>query len=165
MATKDNYTFKNESSVPIAIAKQLRLLYSSWDDRETDHSYINFFAKDALLSFSPSLEAKGRDGIRAFRDQMIHQENGPVVAVQHIVDICWVPSGGLVADGQQRVMVTGNISYTLKNGRKVGGPFGSLAVFEENELGVPESTFYQVYLDTHEFNNAVKEMYEAEKRA
>lgn len=164
MASKDKYTFENESSVPPNIAKQLRLLYSSWDDKNTDHSYLNFFSPDAILSFSPNTEARGRDGIRSFRDGMINPEKGPVVELEHTVKTCWLPAGGFT-DGKQEVVITGSIWYKLKNGRKVGGPFSSLAVFADNEQGVPESTFYQVYLDTLDFNNAVKEMYEAENSA
>jgi hypothetical protein len=164
MAPKDNYTFENESSVPRPIAQQLRLLYSSWDDSKTDHAYINFFAPDAHLSFCPSLEAKGRDGIRAFRASMIDPDKGPVVELEHTVKTCWLPAGGFI-DGKQEVIITGSIWYKLKNGRKVSGPFSSLAVFENNKEGVPEASFYQVYLDTLEFTNAVKEMYESEKSA
>lgn len=164
MAPKDNYTFENESSVPPLIAKQLRLLYSSWDDKDTDHAYLNFFSPDGHLSFSPNSEAKGREGIRSFRDAMIDPVKGPVVELEHTVKTCWLPAGGLT-DGKQEVIITGSIWYKLKNGQKVGGPFSSLAVFADNEHGIPESTFYQVYLDTLDFNNAVKEMYEAEKSA
>ncbi|KAK5560800.1 hypothetical protein LTR46_001108 [Exophiala xenobiotica] len=162
MTSKDKYTFENESFVPPQITEQLRLLYSSWDAIDTDHSYVNFFAPNAHLSFSPGQDAHGRDGIREFRGKMIHPENGPVVELEHTLKTCWSPMGGFV-DGKQEVIITGDIWYKLKNGRKVGGPFSSLAVFANNNKGVPESTFYQVYLDTLEFNNAVLEMYKAEK--
>jgi hypothetical protein len=164
MTSRDKYTFENESSVPPAISKQLRVLYSSWDDMNSDHSYSTFFSENAHLSFSPTSEAKGRDGIRAFRDGMINAEKGPVVELEHTVKTCWLPAGGFI-DGKQEVIITGSIWYKLKNGRKVGGPFSSLAVFEDNDQGVPECSFHQVYFDTLDFTNAVKEMYEAEKSA
>jgi len=159
MGSRDIYVFENQSSIPPPIPDLFADFFRSWEDPNSNpDDYLSFFAPDAHLIFSPSISAKGRDGIRAFRDNMINPERGPVVALQHTVDKCWLPAGATAKSGKVEVIITGNIWYKLKNGRKIGGNFASMVVFEDNEKGRPEATLYEVYLDTLEFTNALSEL-------
>lgn len=163
MTTRDIYTFANQASLPPRIPKALRRLYSSWDDKDTDHDYLNFFAPDAVLAFSPTAIAHGRDAIRALRDGMLHPNTGPLVGIRHTLDKCWFPAGAAVDSDSKtpEVLVTGTIWYELRNGRRIDGQFSSYAAFSENKKGELESTSYIVYFDTLELMTAIKEQAEA----
>lgn len=162
MTAQQQYIFKNQESVPSRIYEPLLRLYRSWDEPHSDGDYLNSFAPDGCLSFSPSPVAQGRDAIRALRDGMLHPDRGPLVGIKHILDTCWIPAGSSIESKTPRAVVTGNIWYRLKNGKEIEGEFASYAAFAENEKGALEFTSYIVYFDTLGLMTALKEQAEAE---
>ena len=159
---RDNYTFSNQASIPPAIAKKLTDFFRSYDDPNTDHSYLNIWhPTEGTLVFGRTV--KGHDEIRGFHDALIHPTNGPVVDLEHTLDKCFVLAGD-AGKGRQEVIVNGSLWYKLKNGRKIDVDFASMVQFVDRGQGDgPLAEFYEVYLDAHELMTAMKEMSEEGK--
>ncbi|KIW73854.1 hypothetical protein PV04_01940 [Phialophora macrospora] len=162
MGSRDNYTFANQSSIPSPLDKQLPAFFKSWDDPNSKNDYLNLFhPTEGQLVFGST--TTGREAIRAFRDAMIHPENGPVVDLEHTLGKCFVLAGG-AGEGKQEVIVNGSLWYKLKNGRKIDVDFASNIRFVRPAEGEDLlAEFYEVYLDATELMGAIKEMNEADK--
>lgn len=88
---------------------------------------------------------------------MIHLTNGSIVQCTHILDGGFVNPGSTAAGGE--IIVTGKVTYELKNRVKVECPVASLGRFVKgvNE-GWCQAEYYEVYLDSAELGKAIVEM-------
>jgi hypothetical protein len=90
---------------------------------------------------------------------MIHPINGPIVQCMHVLESGFVNPAAAGEGGE--ILVTGKVTYDLKNGRKVVCPVASLGRFVK---GVDEewcqAEYYEVWMDTGELGKAIGEMVE-----
>ncbi|KAE9366516.1 hypothetical protein N431DRAFT_351213 [Stipitochalara longipes BDJ] len=130
-------------------------ILKNWDDNDSNNAYLRFFTPNATLNFGgPKV---GRDAIRAARDSMIHPVNGPIVQCTHVLDAGFVNP---VAAGEEgEIIVTGKVTYKLKDGRNVVCPVASLGKFVKGvDEGWYQADYYQVWMDTMELGKAIAEI-------
>jgi hypothetical protein len=157
MVSPGKYTFSNHASLPSNIRDSMTGILKNWDDNDSNNAYLRYFTPNATLNFGG--HKSGRDAIRAARDGMIHPINGPIVQCTHVFESGFINPGVTEEGGE--IMVTGKVTYELKNGRKVVCPVASLGRFVK---GVDEewcqAEYYEVWMDTAELGKAIGEMIE-----
>ena len=84
---------------------------------------------------------------------MIHPINGPIVQCTHVLE------KGFANGEEGEIIVTGKVTYELKNGREIVCPVASLGRFVK---GVDEewcqAEYYEVWMDTAELGKSIAEM-------
>jgi hypothetical protein len=155
MAPHGKYTLANQDTVPTGIRDSMINILKNWDDNDSNNAYLRYFTPSAILNFGgPKV---GRDAIRAARDSMIHPVNGPIIQCTHVLDAGFLNPAAAEEGGE--IIVTGKVTYELKNGRKVVCPVASLGRFVK---GVDEewcqAEYYEVFMDTAELGKAIAEM-------
>jgi hypothetical protein len=157
MAFQGSYTLSDHSALPANIRDSMTNILKNWDDNNSNNAYLRYYTPNATLVFSGA--KIGRDAIRAARDSMIHPINGPIVQCMHVLESGFVNPAAAGEGGE--ILVTGKVTYDLKNGRKVVCPVASLARFVK---GVDEewcqAEYYEVWMDTGELGKAIGEMVE-----
>ena len=155
---KDNYTFANHSAVPQHIMAPFVQLFKSWDMPESDDKYLDSWFPDGALSFGAV--SKGRDQIKIARESMVHATKGPIVDLQHDLQRFFILAGGDLESDEAEIIMTGEIWYLLKNGKKVDRAWASRAQMAKDREGIGKMRIknYEVYLDSLPLVNAINEM-------
>ena len=160
MATKakDNYTFANHSAVPSHIMQPFVQLFKSWDMPESDDKYLDSWFPDGELVFGAV--SKGRPQVKAARESMVHATKGPIVDLQHDLQKFFVLAGGDLDSAEVEIIMTGEIWYLLKNGKKIDRAWASRAQIAKDHQGDGKIRIkhYEVYLDSLPLVNAINEM-------
>jgi SnoaL-like domain len=152
MATpRDSYTFLNHDTLPPIPRDTLTTILRHWDNTtDASNTYLQYFAPDAVLSFGG--EHRGRDGIRACHDSMIHPKTGPIVKCQHFFEKAYVPgsSDGGEESGKWEIIGVADVRYTLVNGKEVTTRAASFATLAKGEEGRWIAQRYEVFMDGSE---------------
>jgi hypothetical protein len=153
-----NYTFSNQDAVPPGIIKPLIQLFTSWDDPNGDHSYLNGFHPDAVLYFGAAT-ATGRDEIKKLRASQIDAEKGPIVDLEHTLEKVFVLAGSdTTSKGGQEVLMSGTIWYQIANGKRIDEHWASWAELAPDASGEYKVKTYRVYLDSLALTTAIVDM-------
>lgn len=87
---------------------------------------------------------------------MIHPVNGPIVQCTHVLDTGFANA---IGNEEGEIIVTGKVTYELKDGREIVCSVASLGRFVK---GVDEewcqAEYYEVWMDTAELGKAIAEM-------
>lgn len=145
------------SSIPSPFNKTIPDFFQDWDNPHLkNNDYLNVFTPEGQLNFG-GVPSQGREAILALRNGLIHPENGPVVNCEHTLQKCFVLTGGS-GSGRQEFLVKGTIWYELRNGRRVDANFTTYMDFVEAGSGNWQVALHQVFLDSMEIMDAIKEM-------
>jgi hypothetical protein len=157
MAIRNNYTFENISHVPSPFNKTIPEFFRAWDNSlPNDDQYLSFFTPEARLSFYRVL-SKGRDAIRTLRSRLIHPDQGPVVKSEHTLRNLFSLIGD-ESSSRREFIVKGSNRYILRNGRTVDADFATYIGFIRHGDGTWQADLYEIFLDSLEIVDAIKEM-------
>jgi hypothetical protein len=155
MSPLGEYKLSNHDALPASIRDSMTNILKNWDDNDSKEAYLRYYTPNATLVFSGP--KTGRDAIRAARDSMIHPVNGPIVQCTHVLESGFVNPAATGEGGE--ILVTGKVTYELKNEKKIVCPVASLGRFVK---GVDEewcqAEYYEVWMDTAELGKAIGEM-------
>ena len=152
------YTFSNQTAVQPGIIKPLLQLFTSWDDPNSDHSYLNAFHPNATLYFG-SATATGREDIKKLRASQIDSQKGPIIDLEHTLDKVFVLAGSDASSkGGEEVLMNGTIWYKIANGKRIDEHWASWAELVPDDSGEYKIKTYRVYLDSLALTTAIVEM-------
>jgi hypothetical protein len=141
--TRDPYVFKNQEWLPEVPVQALTAALKGWDD-STNDKYLDYFHEDAVLHFGG--EHKGRKGIKACRDSMIHPEKGPILRSAHFFETGFVTGGGMGIDGKWEIIGVADVRYDLVNGSEAWTRASSWCrVVKSDDQWLIEA--YEVFMD------------------
>lgn len=145
------YKGATPSSTSLAVDPRIVAFYERFyavsDDPSLHEEYARSLTPTADIIMG-TRAAKGYDEILALRKAIWA---GPIISRKHVLEKIFPFS-------ENEVMVYGNVTYGLRNGKEVKVDWAGRTVFEDagGEDGL-KMRFYQVYLDSAPVANAAKD--------
>ena len=142
-SSRDPYVFKNQEWLPEVPREILTNFLKGWDDSSKE-DYLNYLNSDAVLHFGG--EHKGKDGIKAARDGMIHPEKGPILRSNHFFETGFVTGGGMGIDGKWEMIGVADVRYDMVDKTEVWTRAASWCRVVKGDQGWGIET-YEVFMD------------------
>lgn len=145
------YKGSTPTSASVSVSSRIVAFYENFyavsDNPDTHEEYARSFTSTADIIMGTKA-AKGYDEILELRKAIWA---GPIISRKHILEKIFPFS-------ENEVMVYGNVTYGLRNGKEVTVDWAGRTVFEDadGDDGL-KMRFYQVYLDSAPVANAAKD--------
>lgn len=156
MATRDPYTFDNESSIPPGIGDAIRGVIKGWDivpgDAWRDHCTQDV---DVILA---GQHAHGLDATKTMRDSTFDATNGPITKVSHDLKNVYLKAAFPVEDTTKDVFFTGTVKYTI-GGKEVSEDFATFYELQSAGPGQYKVKTMRIYIDTAALGQAMLELH------